>query len=278
MLPNLIIIGAQKCATTSLHYYLGLHPQILMSQEKELNFFIEQRNWYNGIEWYKSHFTGEAMICGEASPSYTSYPKNKGIPERMFSIVPNAKLIYILRDPIDRVISHYIQECYITNEDRIISELLKPLDDTNNFISQSKYYMQLEQYLRYFPKPNIFIITLEDLYHYRRLTLQKTFRFLNVDNTFYSPKFNVIKYKSSIKRRKNKTGLFLQKISNKDIFKVLPTHVRVKIGEILYQPFSAKIKRPLLNENLKRDLVKYLKGDINRLRKYTGCNFDNWQV
>lgn len=108
MLPNLIVIGAHKCATTSLHYYLGLHPQISMSREKELNFFIKERNWYKGIEWYKSNFTTKAMIYGESSPNYTNYPFFMGVPERMCSVVPEAKLIYIVRDPIDRVISHYV--------------------------------------------------------------------------------------------------------------------------------------------------------------------------
>jgi hypothetical protein len=57
-LPNLIIIGAMKGGTTSLHYYLNLHPQIWMSREKELYFFVSERNWNKGIEWYKSNFTG----------------------------------------------------------------------------------------------------------------------------------------------------------------------------------------------------------------------------
>ena len=84
-LPNLIVIGGQKCATTSLHYYLNLHPQISMSREKELNFFSE-RNWHKGIEWYKSNFTGRTKIHGESSPSYTNYPFNKEVPKRLAHI------------------------------------------------------------------------------------------------------------------------------------------------------------------------------------------------
>ncbi len=96
MLPNLIIIGAQKCATTSLHYYLSLHPHIFMSREKELNFFIFERNSHKGIEWYKSNFVIKANISGESSPDCTNYPFFDGVPERMYSVVPKAKLIYII--------------------------------------------------------------------------------------------------------------------------------------------------------------------------------------
>jgi hypothetical protein len=70
MLPNLIIIGAMKCATTSLHYYLNLHPEILMSEEKQLDFFISELNWNKGIEWYESNFTDKAKIYGETSPIF----------------------------------------------------------------------------------------------------------------------------------------------------------------------------------------------------------------
>ena len=65
-----------------------------MSREKELNFFVDELNWNKGIEWYKSNFIGEAKIHGESSPNYTNYPFFAGVPERMYSVVPKAKLIY----------------------------------------------------------------------------------------------------------------------------------------------------------------------------------------
>src|SRR3712207_3099155 len=101
-----------KCATTSLHYYLNLHPQISMSEKKELDFFVREKHWDKGVEWYKSNFhgNGETKIYGEASPNYTLHPIFSGVPERMYSVVPEAKLIYVVRDPIDRMISHYIHE------------------------------------------------------------------------------------------------------------------------------------------------------------------------
>jgi hypothetical protein len=68
VLPNLIIIGAPKCGTTSLHHYLSLHPQISMSREKELNFFIAERNWSKGIAWYAAQFAADNKVRGEASP------------------------------------------------------------------------------------------------------------------------------------------------------------------------------------------------------------------
>ena len=120
-LPNLIVIGTQKGETSSLHYYLSLHPQICMSREKELNFFISERDWSNwkrGVEWYKKKFIGKAQIYGESSPNYTNYPRYDQVPKRMHSIVPEAKLVYILRDPIKRIISHYMHKYSKGKENR----------------------------------------------------------------------------------------------------------------------------------------------------------------
>ena len=70
--PNLLIIGAQKCGTTSLHAYLDLHPDVHMAAEKELDFFIADRAWRNGADWYAARFRDDAAVRGEASPNYTA--------------------------------------------------------------------------------------------------------------------------------------------------------------------------------------------------------------
>lgn len=265
-LPNLLIIGAMKCATTSLHYYLGLHPDISMSREKELNFFICEGNWHKGLEWYKSHFTGEAKIHGESSPNYTNYPFSRGVPERVYSCVPEAKLIYIARDPIDRIISHYIHQYAVRRENRTLSEVLANPRE-NPYLFRSKYFMQLEQYLEYFPQCNVLVITQEDLYSHRRETLQKIFRFLDVDDSFHCQEFSTIRHRSSAKRRKNQIGLSLHRTLNGNIFERFPPNTRWLFEQLLYLPFSNKIERPVLNEGLTQRLLDYLASDIDRISR-----------
>jgi hypothetical protein len=249
-----------------------------MSREKELNFFIAKRNWHKGIEWYKSHFTGKGRIFGEASPGYTAFPFVSGVPERMHSVVPDTKLIYMVRDPIDRTMSHYIHNYTGRWENRKIEDALKPIDDSNVYICLGKYYMQLEQYLQYFPSSQILIITQEDLYSERRETLQRVFRFLHVDDTFYSEKFTHVKHRSSGKRRKNQIGKLLKWLAETDIAKIFSTDVRMNIGRVLYVPFSTKIEIPALDEGLKAQLITCFRDDVNRLRQYTGCDFGSWCV
>ncbi len=83
-LPNLIVIGAQKCGTSSLHRYLALHPQIGMSRVKELDFYLAHRTWSRGTEWYAGQFDPAMTVRGESSPNYTDLPLSDGTAERMF--------------------------------------------------------------------------------------------------------------------------------------------------------------------------------------------------
>lgn len=239
MLPNLIVIGAMKSGTTSLHYYLNLHPQISMSEEKELDFFIEQKNWCYGQTWYESHFTGEAKVYGESSVNYTNFPQVKNVPRRMYSLVPEAKLIYVLRDPLERIISHYIHSYANGNENRPFAKAI--LDPDGQYLGRSKYYMQLEQFLRYYPNPSILIITQEELYSNRGNALQEIFRFLGVDDTFSSSEFYEILNSSNEKRRQNKM-----------------------------------IDRPVVDEPLRKELIGHLQDDVDRMRAFTGYRFENW--
>ena len=82
MLPNFLVIGAAKAGTTSLYHYLRAHPQIYMSERKELNFFIEKDGWEKGQEWYEKQFerAGDAVAIGEASPNHSKYPLFPGVP------------------------------------------------------------------------------------------------------------------------------------------------------------------------------------------------------
>lgn len=197
MLPNLIIIGAMKCATSALHHYLSLHPSIVMSVPKELDFFVEGKNWNKGLDWYESHFdttSKQAKVYGEASPSYTGFPAIPGVAERMHSVVPDTKLIYLVRHPIERIISHYMHRCAHGEERRSISEALtlsaRGAADRSIYILRSKYYMQVAQFLNFFPRSSLFIASQEDLLGRRRDTLAAIFRFLGVDETIDVEEFS----------------------------------------------------------------------------------------
>src|SRR5690242_1505303 len=111
MLPNFLVIAPPKTGSTSLHRYLEAHPEVFMSEQKELRFFIEQRNWNRGLAWYERHFRNAAgaKAVGEASPGYALYPLYQGVPERIASVLgTRCRFLYVVRNPVDRIRSHYL--------------------------------------------------------------------------------------------------------------------------------------------------------------------------
>src|SRR3954464_6907019 len=160
-LPNLIIIGGLKCGTTSIHHYLGLHPEIQMSKPKELNFFVDELNWDLGLDWYASRFDHRFKVRGESSPHYTNLPRFGGVAERIREHCPDARLIYMVRDPIKRVLSHWVHAKgagYETGEKKSIH----PQPDTS-YVHRSMYWMQLQPYIESFDREQIIVITQEEL-------------------------------------------------------------------------------------------------------------------
>lgn len=298
-LPNLIIIGAMKSGTTSLHHYLNLHPEILMCRQKELDFFVAKKNWRHGVEWYKSHFVGQAKIYGETSPNYTRYPSWSGIPQRMFSVVPETKLIYLVRDPIERIISHYIHFYAESRVNCSIEELIANFAE-NRYVDQSRYFFQLEQYLQFFAAANILVLTSEKLLNSPQETMKQVFQFLGVETDFKF-KFDVtknaadvLKFGSSITNSDFKFDTKLHDSSYKrrikiaadsptakvlaTITKSLSMEIRDHVKKIIYLPFSEKIKRPKISESLRNRLLDYLAEDINRLKQFTGYSFEEWNL
>jgi hypothetical protein len=273
-LPNLIIIGAPKCGTSSMHFYLGQHPQIYMSQPKELNFFQLEKNWDKGEMWYRSHFKKQAMIRGESSPMYSNAFEFSDVPERMHALIPDARLIYLMRDPIQRIISHHVHAAAVGLSSGSIEECLN--SPNNNYVQYSQYYIQLKHYLKYFALSQICIITSEDLYISRYKTLQQIFRFLEVDPAYYSSQFTTLKNTYADISPKSAFARYLDSVTNHNIRFLIPETMRSAIRKMIFSRFKDRVAKPILNDRLKSQLMNFLKDDINQLRVLTNQKFEKW--
>src|SRR6185436_7090906 len=235
-------------------------------------------NWPKGLGWYRSHFTGLAKVYGESSPVYTHYPLYSGIPERMASVVPEAKLIYLVRDPIERLLADYVH-CYALElEHRSLIEVLAELSPDNPYIQRSLYSLQLQPYRKLFPDSQILVIAQEELYRQRLASMQKIFRFLEVESSFSSPRFSVIKNRTESKRRKNRLGKFLSGMPGLHLIERLPPGWQYHLRHILYWPFSSKIERPRLTPDLQERLRAFFAEDVHSLRAHTDCAFEHWRI
>lgn len=181
-LPDFLIIGAAKCGTTSLFEQLGQHPQIFLPAVKEPTFFSEHGvgAWDKGLEWYASLFADaqDGQLTGEASTSYSKAPWYGDAPEKIHQVLPDVKLIYMVRDPLAQIVSHYQHMDYGELDDRTLEQRL--LND-DFLLKVASYAFQLEQFLPFFDKRQIHVICLEHYIADNARVMSQLFSFLDID-------------------------------------------------------------------------------------------------
>jgi len=207
-LPAFLIIGAQKAGTTNLYAHLSEHPQLVHTAWKEVHFFNGGLDpavdvFEKGERWYRSHFPlteelGERGKTFEATPLYLFNPL---CPQRIAGLLPNVKLIALLRNPTERAISQYFHEKRLGKEPLEIEEALeaeenrlKPLWEAkdykhesfihHSYKSRGLYQEQLERYTALFPKEQLLIMSSEKLFSDPVPCMRRIFEFIGVDPDF----------------------------------------------------------------------------------------------
>jgi Sulfotransferase domain len=272
-LPNLIVIGAQKCGTTSLHSYLDLHPEISMSRDKETDFFL----WHQerGAEWWRTQFRPRARIRGESSTGYTTYPLAPWVPERIAAAQPEARLIYLVRDPVDRLVSAYVHLVASGRTERSPEEVFTHPDlGESDLVYRGLYAMQLERYLEHFDLEQILVLEHRDLLEHRDRTLRRAFRHLGVDEDFRASEFAVEHNPTSALRRGVGPARGRSPFELGERLGRLPRPIRGAARRLLTRPAP----RPAIDPKLRRELGSYFEEDAARLRDLTGLALEHWSV
>jgi hypothetical protein len=278
VLPNLIVIGAAKCGTTSLHEYLHEHPEISMSREKELYFFVEEKNLGKGLDWYESQFDSSAPVRGESSPGYSAFPLYSGVPERMAATIPEAKLIYLVRDPIERIVSHYTHRTVNWPDMATLGETLEPGGLRDWLVTPSHYWLQLERYLNCFPVEQILVVDSDDLRDHRQETLGRIFEFVGVDAGFRSPEFERSHNAATGRTRINSSGRRISAILERTVGPTRTHALGARLPTALKAAFKSEVDPPVLSAHLRKELERELRGEVERLRAHTGLAFAGWSV
>lgn len=275
-LPNLVIIGAQKCGTTALHGYLALHPEIGMSRVKELTYYNHAPRTGRDEAWYRSWFDPTKAVRGESSPAYTHHPTFEGIAERMHASIPDARLIYLVRDPLSRTLAHYRHYVAERREDRPANEVLA--EPESPYVLRSCYAFQIERYLRFYSREQILIVEQEALLRDRLATLAHVFEWLGVDPTFRSVRFRRRPHRTARKRRRSDLGERLSRTAPMRALERLPDPAGWMLKDLLYAPFSRAVPTPTLDPWLVDALQARFAKDVERLRELTGRGFASWSV
>ncbi len=160
--PDFLVIGAMKCGTTTLHEQLAQQPGVAMSRPKEPNFFSDEPEWARGLDWYASLFESmpAGSVRGESSTHYTKWPDYPDACERIRDALPDVKLVYLMRHPIERLVSHYWHEHL---EGTFTEPIDEAIDRHSALVDFGRYSQQLKPYLDAFGPERIHLMALERL-------------------------------------------------------------------------------------------------------------------
>ena len=262
-LPDFIICGTQKGGTTSLYEYLRHHPEVYLPKKKEIHFF--DLNLNKGLRWYLRHFVTNniARIKGEATPSYMYFEE---VPRRIRRILPNVRLIFILRNPVDRAYSHYWHEVklgyeHLSFEDAIRMEKKRLFSGGTfekihySYIDRGKYAIQLRRFMKYFPKNQLLILLFDDLKGRPLYILKQLYAFLGINPTYMLKrvrKYNI----GAIPRIRS-----LQR---------LRPYIPFSFGKLIIDAINLRPGYPPMRPTIRRILVSYFENYNQELEKILG--------
>ncbi|MUL39032.1 sulfotransferase domain-containing protein [Gloeocapsopsis dulcis] len=292
-LPNFLVIGAAKAGTTALYYYLKQHPQIYMSPEKEPKFFALEgdkldfrgpgdrenicKSAITDIETYHQLFKGvtNEIAVGEASPLYLYSPVAA---ERIKKYIPHAKLIAILRNPIERAYSGYIMHVREGRETaKDFAEALQEEEARirNNwgwghYVSVGLYHTQLKRYLDLFDKEQIRVYLYEDLKANPISLVQDVFKFIGVEHTFLPD--TSLKYNVAGVPKNNALRILIRNFNSLKpaVNFLLPDKLRHYVrGQVFEKP-------PVLSHDIRQSLIEVYREDVSNLQNFLQRDLSHW--
>lgn len=237
--PTFIVIGAGKSGTTSLCHLLSQHPQICMSNPKEPRFFSLDENFERGWEWYESHFPNahQAVAIGEGSVNYTmrtAYPQTA---RRIAEALPEVKLIYIVRHPLERIESNWRMGAWEKPDYPPFNKAIKDPSHLPALIDRSKYWFQISAYRDYFPDAQILVLFLKDFKQDLDRVLRRCYEFIGVESEMPTDLINNRdKYRNTSTQR-NKQSPLLTKLRQiplvTKVSQIFPKNLRAKVKDSL---------------------------------------------
>ena len=275
-LPNLIIGGAQKSGTTSLHNELASHSKIFMSTPKELEFFHDDTNFERGLNWYSQFFRNAdgKTILGESCPEYLYFKK---VPGRIVRCLPGIKLIFILRNPVDRAYSGYWHSVRYGIEGLSFEKAL--LEESRriargyyeqyhfSYIDRGFYIIQLKRYLEHFESSQILVLKSEDYFANAPMTMQKIMDFLGIETeTRHIQNAGKIKYN---------TGRVPRSIRLQTIYPFLNEHFRMA-ARVINRINLKKQQFPPMPDLIRAQLIEQYRESNKELENLFRLDLSSW--
>lgn len=276
IVANFIVIGSMKCGTTALAKKFSEHPDVYIAPIKETHFFSEDDIFAGGLDKYSSFFSthnGEHAI-GELSPSYSRSKRYPYAAERLAEALPDAKIIYILRNPIERMESQWIEARRGGWPVPPFNEAV--MSDNTDILASSCFWNELSNYRRYFSDDNILVIFAEDLRTNPRDLLRRCYEFLNVDPDFTNPDAgDIVRQTEGAYVDKDWTSRYLRSGVGKFVSKLVPKSLIDVLRPVIRKKVNS---RPIWNAATLQYSINQVRPDAEKILEYAGKSADYWEL
>jgi hypothetical protein len=283
--PNLFVVGAPKCGTTSLYNYLHPHPEVFLSRLKEPQFFAGDRIVKRGMVYpdemdrYLALFAeaGDAKVVGEASTSYLESPE---APDRIREFAPGARIIAMLRNPVDMVYSLHAMRVSQGVEPRtdfaeaMAEERERPgfgtVGDQSSvrYRDRARYSRMLPAWFGAFGRERVHVIITEELAAEPMSTFARTLQFLDVDHSYEPDSFR--HYNTSLKPRSVTLSRVLGRLPHKQVATSPLDRLTVPLVQLLRRSNRRRTERPPMDPELRAQLELEFAPDVARLEEQLG--------
>jgi hypothetical protein len=277
-LPTFFIIGAPKAGTTSLHHYMNAHPGIAMTRGKDPHVMTGPRE-RDRVSAYARLFPPDAEIRGECSVGYAAHPVDPDPPRNIAALTPDARLIYLVRDPVERAIAHYAQHLTTGADDRPPDQALATDDPGCLYLAASRYATQVETYLKGGDLGRMLVIESTELRDRRRETMRRAFVHVGADPEYWGP---TLEATYNVRARDNvRLGRIGNRIKRSRLSRasrsVLPHRFHARAAIAARRALGTEV-RPTVSAELRARLATALGPEADRLRELTGQAFADWSV
>lgn len=277
MPPEFIVIGAMRAGTTALAERLSRHPEIAMSKLKETDYFIAEKNFSRGPLWYQSLFPKDRPIRGEASPNYAKSDVFAGVPQRIHAARPDVKLIYIVRDPLDRFWSHY-NHTYLMGGAVPSSDRLLDHHEGQHILASSMYCRQLSTYLAVFPADQICVVDLDDLAKAESGAFADVLAFIGASPDASAPDLTAANSAGSLARTPGWALKLSQHRALTGLRSAAPATLKSGIRSLLGKAQRKPRQTPPISPEARRQVADALAKDAAAFRRLVGRSFSHWSI
>jgi len=290
VLPNFLVLGAQKCGTTSIHNYLSAHPDIFLPRQKETKYFVDESEYKKGIDYYSnvyfSDWNGEKAI-GEVDPDYLYF---KNTYSRIMGDLGKPKLIFLFRNPIDRAFSHYLMT-YRRNLEKLDFDDAISIEDKRisegyyenfhySYVNRGLYFSQVKRYLEYWDISDMHFVISEKLRSNPKEEIRKCLNFIDVNSDFVPGNINRVHHAATVPKSFKLMNLVQKDNVIKRAAKLLVPRLswREAIRRKIFNWNQTESINITISDNAIDRLAEIYKDENRKLSNLTNCDLSIWNI